>query len=220
MGQKVNPKVVRIGVNLTWDSKWYANKRNFAKLFLQDTKIRQLISKKILDAGIARIEIERSIKNVIINIYTSKPGVIIGRQGAAIDALKLDLEKEFNERFEVNIKEIKVPEVEAVLVADSVARQVEKRIAYRRAAKMAIQKAMEKGALGIKIQLGGRLNGVEIARSEMFTQGKIPTQTLRADISYAKERANTAYGVIGIKVWIYRGEIFNNTSKKKLDFAE
>lgn len=215
MGQKVHPKAFRLGINISWDSKWYANKRNFAKLFLQDVKIRKSINEKILDAGIARIEIERSIKNVVINIYSSKPGVIIGRQGAAIDALKLDLEKEFNERFEVNIKEIKKPEIEAVLVAENIARQIEKRIAYRRAAKMAIAKAMENGALGIKIYLGGRLNGVEIARSEMFSQGKIPTQTLRADISYAKERASTTYGVIGIKVWIYRGEIFDKDSSKK-----
>ncbi len=215
MGQKVHPKGIRIGVNRTWDSKWYANKRNFAKFFLQDTEIRKAINSKIVDAGIARIEIERSIKNVIINIYTSKPGVIIGRQGAAIDQLKSDLEKKFNERFEINIKEIKKPELEAELVADGIARQIEKRIAYRRAAKMAIQKAMESGARGIKVFLGGRLNGVEIARSEMFTQGKIPTQTLRADISYATERASTTYGVIGVKVWIYRGEVFDNQEAKK-----
>lgn len=210
MGQKVHPKGIRIGVNRTWDSKWYANKRNFAKFFLQDTEIRKAINAKIVDAGVARIEIERSIKNVIINIYTSKPGVIIGRQGAAIDQLKEDLERKFNERFEINIKEIKKPDLEAELVADSIARQIEKRVAYRRAAKMAIQRAMESGAKGVKVFLGGRLNGVEIARSEMFTEGKIPTQTLRADISYAIERANTTYGVIGVKVWIYRGEIFDN----------
>ena len=215
MGQKVHPKGIRIGVNRTWDSKWYANKRNFAKFFLQDTEIRKAINEKIVDAGIARIEIERSIKNVVINIYTSKPGVIIGRQGAAIDQLKKDLERKFNERFEINIKEIKKPELEAVLVADGIARQIEKRIAYRRAAKMAIQKAMENGAKGIKVYLGGRLNGVEIARSEMFTQGKIPTQTLRADISYAIERASTTYGVIGVKVWIYRGEVFDSQKMKK-----
>lgn len=215
MGQKVHPKGIRIGVNRSWDSKWYANKRNFAKFFLQDTEIRKSIHAKIADAGIARIEIERSIKNVVINIYTSKPGVIIGRQGAAIDQLKTDLEKKFNERFEINIKEIKKPDLEAELVADVIARQIEKRFAYRRAAKMAIQKAMESGAKGIKVYLGGRLNGVEIARSEMFTEGKIPTQTLRADISYALERANTTYGVIGVKVWIYRGEVFENKEVKK-----
>lgn len=209
MGQKVHPIIARIGVINTWDSKWYAGKRNFAKLFLQDTQIRKTIKAKILDAGIARIEIERSIKNVVISIYTSKPGVIIGRQGAAIDILRDDLEKKFNEKFEINIKEIKKPELEAVLVADMVARQIEKRVAYRRAVKMAIQKTMEAGAQGVKIYVTGRLNGVEIARSEMFSEGKIPTQTLRADISYSKERANTTYGVIGVRVWVYRGEVFN-----------
>lgn len=215
MGQKVHPKGIRIGVNRTWDSKWYANKRNFAKFFLQDAEIRKAINDKIKDSGIARIEIERSIKNVIINVYTSKPGVIIGRQGAAIDQLKAELEKKFNERFEINIKEIKKPELEAELVADTIARQIEKRVAYRRAAKMAIQKSREKGALGVKVFVGGRLNGVEIARSEMFTEGKIPTQTLRADISYAMDRASTTYGIIGVKVWIYRGEIFNSTQEVK-----
>ena len=215
MGQKVHPKGIRIGINRTWDSKWYAGKRNFAKLFLQDTEIRKTIGVKIKDAGIARIEIERSIKNVIVNIYSAKPGVIIGRQGAAIEQLKADLEKKFNERFEINIKEIKKPELEAVLVADGIARQIEKRIAYRRAAKMAIQKTMESGAKGVKIFVGGRLNGVEIARSEMFTEGKIPTQTLRADISYAMDRASTTYGIIGVKVWIYRGEVFENQATKK-----
>lgn len=213
MGHKVNPNIIRIGINRTWDSKWYANKRNYAKIFLQDTEIRKVINEKIVDAGISKIEIERFTKHVIINIYTSKPGIVIGRQGAAIEVLKTDLEKRFNERFEINIKEIKNPELEARLVAENIARQIEKRFAYRRAAKMAIQKSMEKGARGIKVKLAGRLNGVEIARQELFTEGKIPLQTLRADVSYANAEANTTYGIIGVKVWIYRGEIFGKSKK-------
>ena len=213
MGQKVNPKVIRIGITHDWDSKWYAKKGNYKKLFHQDLAIEKLISSKLQAEGVSKIEIMRTQGKVIINIHTSKPGLIIGRGGEVIEKLKDALAKEFNETFAINIKEIKKPMLDAQIVAESVAKQVEKRISYRRAAKMAIDKIIESGAIGAKIYLGGRLNGVEISRGEFFTKGKIPLHTFRADIDYASLPAHTTYGKIGVKVWIYKGEVF----KKDLD---
>lgn len=208
MGQKVNPKIIRIGIIRDWSSKWFAGKANYSKLFHQDLAIEKLIKTQLANEGISEIEIMRTQGKVIINIHSAKPGVIIGRGGEVIEKLKDLLHKTFKETFVINIKEIKKPMLDAYVVAEGVAAQVAKRVSYRRAAKMAIEKAFEAGALGIKIYLGGRLNGVEISRGEFFSKGKIPLHTFRADIDYACTAAYTTYGKIGIKVWIYKGEVF------------
>lgn len=212
MGQKVNPNIFRVGVIKSWDSKWFTNKRNYSKLLHQDIQIRKLIYEKLADGAVSAIEIHRTAGVISIYIHSAKPGVIIGRQGASIDTLRDELNKKFNADFRLNLKEIKKPALDAKLLADSIAQQIEKRISYRRAARMAIDKAIESGAQGAKIFLAGRLNGVEIARSEFFAQGKIPLHTLRADIDYACVHAKTAYGTIGVKAWIYKGNIFKKRS--------
>lgn len=209
MGQKVNPIIQRIGIIRTWDNKWFAGRKKFAKYLHQDIEIEKIIRKDLQDAGIGRIEIQRTANKVNINIFTAKPGIIIGRQGAGIEVLKDKLKKRFNEDFLLNIREIKKPAVDAKLLADSIAQQIEKRVSYRRAAKMAIEKAFESGAKGVKIFLSGRLNGVEIARSEFFNQGKIPLHTFRANIDYCSMHAKTETGTIGVTVWIYLGDVFN-----------
>lgn len=216
MGQKVNPKGIRIGITRDWDSKWYANKKNFAKLLHQDLAIEKAIKKQLESEGISQIEILRTQGKVIVDIHTSKPGVIIGRGGEIIERLRDSLTKKFKETFAINIKEIKKPMLDAYIVAENIARQVEKRISYRRAAKMAIDKIIEAGALGAKIYLGGRLNGVEISRGEFFSKGKIPLHTFRADIDYASVAAQTSYGKIGIKAWIYRGDVFKKDLKIRM----
>ena len=208
MGQKVNPKSLRIGIIKTWDSKWFANRKNYAKMFHADLALRKVIQDKLKNAGITKIEIERSAKKVVVNIHAAKPGLIIGRQGVAIEDLRDMLNRKFGENFEVNIIEIPNPDISAQLIGELVASQIVKRIAYRRAVKMAVQKAIEAGAIGVKIQVAGRLNGVEIARREYFKDGNIPLHTLRADIDYAQINSHTTYGVIGIKVWVYKGLIF------------
>ncbi|MEK7672520.1 MAG: 30S ribosomal protein S3 [Patescibacteria group bacterium] len=215
MGHKVNPKIIRIGITQDWDSKWYAGK-NYAKVLHQDIAINALIKKNLDNDGMSKIEILRTQGKVILNIHSSKPGVIIGHGGEGIEKLKDILHKTFKETFAINIKEIKKPMLDAKIFADSVARQVEKRVSYRRAAKMALEKVIESGAIGAKIYLGGRLNGVEISRGEFFSKGKIPLHTFRADIDYASVPAFTSYGKIGIKTWIYRGDIFKKDLKKKL----
>lgn len=216
MGHKVNPKVIRLGITRDWDCKWYAGKKSYTKLFHQDLAIEELIYKQLENEGVSRIEIMRTQGKVIINIHTSRPGVIIGKGGEIIEKLKVNLARRFKETFAINIKEIKKPMLDAKIVAESIARQVEKRISYRRAAKMAIEKILEAGALGAKIYLGGRLNGVEISRGEFFTKGKIPLHTFRADIDYASVPANTSYGKIGIKTWIYKGDVFKKDFKAKM----
>lgn len=216
MGQKVNPKGIRLGITHDWDSKWYAGKANYSKLFHQDLAVEKLIKTKLEADGVSKIEIMRTQGKVIINIYTSKPGVIIGRGGETIEKLKEMLAKRFKETFAINIKEIKKPMLDAEIVGQSIAQQVEKRVSYRRAAKMALEKIMEAGAIGGKVYLGGRLNGVEISRSEFFSKGKIPLHTFRADIDYADTPAYTSYGKIGIKVWIYKGDIFKKDLAIKL----
>ena len=215
MGQKVNPKSLRIGITGTWSSKWYASKKDYAKKFHADLALKKYLREKLKTAGIVEVEIERSAKKVVANISAAKPGLIIGRQGVAIDDLRVDLKKEFNENIEVNIKEVAQPDLAAPLIAELVVAQVERRVAYRRAVKLGIRKAIEAGAKGIKIQISGRLNGVEISRSEIYKEGNIPLHTLRADIDYVKRVANTTYGVIGIKVWIYRGLVFKYKKTKK-----
>lgn len=208
MGQKVNPLSLRLGITNTWSSKWFAKGKRYTTLLHKDLALKTLIREKLKSAGVTRVEIERSANKVVANIYAAKPGLIIGRQGVAIDDLKDLLKRTFNEQIEVNIHEVAQPDLSAELIGQMVAQQIEKRVAYRRAVKMAIKKAMEAGAKGIKIQVSGRLNGVEISRREIYKDANIPLHTLRADIDYAKIRANTTYGVIGIKVWIYKGMVF------------
>ncbi len=216
MGQKVNPNILRIGIIRSWDSKWFAEKKNYPKLLLQDLEIHKIIENKLKDASISKIEIQRTANKVVVFIHSAKPGLIIGRQGAGIEALKEELEKKFHEEFSLSIKEISKPAIDAKLLGESIAQQIEKRVSYRRAAKMAMEKAMETGALGVKIFLSGRLNGVEISRAEFFSSGKIPLHTLRADIDYALIHAKTTYGTIGVKVWIYKGDVFKKRSPARI----
>lgn len=209
MGSKANPVGLRTGIIRSWNSSWYANKRNYGKVLAEDIKIRKFVRAKLDNMGVARIELQRNAKDITLNLHSSKPGVIIGRQGAGVEGLKDELEKKFGHKFTLNVLEIKKPELVALLAADNIAMQIERRVSYRRAAKMAVKKAMDAGAKGIKIRVSGRLNGVEIARSEFYSEGQIPLHTFRADIDYALAEANTTYGVIGVKVWINRGMVFN-----------
>lgn len=209
MGSKVNPIGLRIGIIRTWDSKWFAGKRTYAKILHQDLMLRKFIFERLKEAGVSQVEIQRNANQVTVNIHTARPGLAIGSQGAAIDNLRRDLETKFHDKFNINIKEIKKPYQDAYILAELVGKQVEKRIPYRRACKMAIERAMESGAKGMKVKVAGRLNGVEIARREFFAAGKIPLQTFRSDIDYAYYRAVTTYGTIGVKVWLYKGEVFN-----------
>jgi len=215
MGQKVNPKSLRIGIINNWHSKWYADGRDYAKKFHADLELKKFLRNKLKSAGIVSIEIERSAKKVVANISAAKPGLIIGRQGVAIEDLRDILTRKFNENIEVNIHEVPQPDLSAPLIAEMVVQQIEKRVAYRRAVKMGIKKAIEAGAKGVKIQISGRLNGVEISRSEIYKEGNIPLHTLRADIDYVHLPANTTYGVIGVKVWIYRGLVFKSDKVAK-----
>lgn len=208
MGQKVDPNIIRIGIIRSWDSKWFATRKTFASLLHKDLAIRKFIYKKLVESGVSKIEILRSPTKVTLIIHTAKPGTIIGHQGEMVEELRATLEKEFGEKFGIEIKEIRSPATDAKLLAESIAMQVEKRISYRRAAKMACDKAMDAGAKGVKIFVKGRLNGVEIARSELFIRGKLPLQTFRANIDYAYVPALTTYGIIGIKAWVYKGDIF------------
>ncbi len=216
MGNKINPNILRLGNYRTWDSKWFAKGKEFTKVLHQDLKLRKLIEARLKEAGLSRVEILRSANNVTLNIHTGKPGNIIGKGGTAVEDLKAELEKLTGEKFLINIKEVKKPNLDAKLAAELIVQQVEKRVSYRRAAKMLIDKALESGALGAKVLLAGRLNGVEISRSEFFTKGKVPLQTIRADIDYASIPAHTAYGIIGVKVWIYRGMIFKKKQSEEM----
>jgi small subunit ribosomal protein S3 len=216
MGNKINPNILRMGSYRTWDSKWFAKGKEFTKILHQDLALRKLVEKRLKEAGLSRIEILRSSNNVTLNIHTGKPGNIIGKGGAAVEELKAELEKLAGEKFMINIKEVKKPNLDARLAAEIVVQQIEKRVSYRRAAKMLIDKALESGALGAKVLCSGRLNGVEISRSEFFTKGKVPLQTIRADIDYAYVPAQTAYGTIGVKVWIFRGMVFKRKSSEEM----
>ncbi|MEA4827357.1 MAG: 30S ribosomal protein S3 [Clostridium sp.] len=208
MGQKVHPHGLRVGVIKDWDAKWYANDKNFADNLVEDDKIRKFIKNKSYSAGISKIEIERTPKRVKINIYTAKPGMLIGKGGKGIDDLKQQLVSMVSEKnVIINIVEVKKPEVDAQLMAENVAQQLEKRISFRRAMKQTIQRAMRSGVKGVKTACSGRLGGAEIARTEQYHEGTIPLQTLRADIDYGFAEANTTYGKIGVKVWVYKGEI-------------
>lgn len=209
MGSKVDPIGLRVGIIRTWDSSWYASDRTFGKMLKDDVQMREFVRSKLNDCGVSKIELQRNAKDIVLNIHSAKPGVIIGRQGSSVEDLKADLEKKFGHKFTINIKEIKKPELDAWLVAENIAMQVERRVSYRRAAKMAVKKAIESGAKGIKVRVGGRLNGVEISRSEFYAEGQIPLHTFRADIDFAKATAKTTYGAIGVKVWINKGLVFN-----------
>lgn len=214
MGQKVNPHGLRVGVNKGWDTRWYADKNTFSDYLVEDKKIRDYVKKELYNAGVTNIEIERkgSDKTMII-VNAAKPGIIIGRQGAGIEEFKKKLFAKFKKNFFVDIREVKSPDMAAQLVAESIAAQLERRISFRRAMKQAMMRTMKAGAKGIKTQVSGRLNGAEIARVEHYHEGTIPLQTLRADIDYGFSEANTTYGRIGVKVWVYRGEIL--TAKKR-----
>jgi small subunit ribosomal protein S3 len=213
MGQKVKPKGFRLGVINTWDSVWYAGKDYSEKLH-QDIAIRKYLNKKLKGSSVSSIKIERSAKSIIVSINTSKPGAVIGKRGAEIENLKKDLTKLVGDEVQLNIVEIRKPELDAALVAESIGQQLSKRIAFRRAMKRAIQSAMRFGAQGIKVRCSGRLGGVDIARAEWYREGKIPLHTLRADIDYAQLQAPTQYGVIGVQVWIYKGEILEGTAEE------
>ncbi len=207
MGQKVNPHGLRVGVIKGWDSRWYAGKSTYGDTLVEDYKIRELLKKKLYKAGVPSIEIERTAAKITIGISCSKPGMVIGAKGAEVDKLKAELEKFTGKAVDIKIIEIKNPDMNAQLVAENIAQQLEGRVSFRRAMKSVIGRTMRSGAKGIKTMVSGRLGGAEIARSESYHEGTIPLQTLRADIDYGVARANTTYGVIGVKVWIYKGEV-------------
>ena len=219
MGQKVNPIGLRLGINRTWDSIWFAKKNNFGNFLIEDYKIRSYIKKNIVNSGVSQVIIERKAKKCIVSIYTSRPGFVIGKKGSDIDKIKKSLSKISNSEISLNIKEVKKPELNAYLVAENIAQQLVKRIAYRRAMKRAMQSTLRLGGKGIRVCLSGRLAGNEIARSEWLREGSVPLHTFRANVDYAEAEALTTYGIIGVKVWIYKGEILskktNNINIKK-----
>lgn len=209
MGQKTNPIGIRLGITRTWNSRWFASDRNFSDLIFEDLMIKRYINKRLDNAGIAKVGISRAPKKVTVDIHTSRPGIVIGRKGAEVDRLRSELQMLTQKDIMLNIVEVRKPELDAQLVADSIAHQLEGRIAFRRAMKKSLAATMKMGAIGIKIQCGGRLGGAEIARTEKYHEGRVPLHTLRADIDYATSTANTTYGTIGVKVWICRGEILD-----------
>ncbi len=215
MGQKVHPHGLRVGVIKDWDSKWFANDQDFGDLLVEDYKIREFLKKLLFPAGISKVEIERTAKRVRVNIFAAKPGIIIGRGGSEIDKVKKQLEDLTGKSVALNIEEVKQPDVDAQLVAENIASQLERRISFRKAMKSVMGRAMKLGAKGIKTSCSGRLGGAEIARSEHYHEGTIPLQTLRADIDYGFWEANTTYGKIGVKVWIYKGEILPESKKNQ-----
>lgn len=212
MGQKVNPVGLRIGVIRDWESKWYAGK-DYADLLHEDIKIREYVTKRLADASVSKIEIERAANRVNVTVHTAKPGMVIGKGGTEVEALRKALNQLTNKRVHINIMEIKRADVDAKLVAENIARQLENRVSFRRAQKQAIQRAMRAGAKGIKTMVSGRLGGADIARSESYSEGTVPLHTLRADIDYATAEADTTYGKLGVKVWIYRGEVLPTRKK-------
>jgi len=214
MGQKVNPNGLRLGINKDWDSKWYANKKDFKKFLNNDVKIREYFEKDGKSNGISKVQIERTSKRCEVIVHTSKPGVIIGRGGEQIEVIKKDLSKLVNEDIQISIVDIKKPDLSAQIVADSIAVQIENRASFRMAQKRAIRNAMKAGAKGIKTLVSGRLGGADMARSEGYTEGTIPLHTLRADVDYATSEADTTFGKIGVKVWIYKGEILPSKKTK------
>jgi len=212
MGQKVHPTGIRLGIVKDWTSRWYANSQNYPVLLLQDLKVREYIKKKLAHASVSRVQINRPANNANITVHTARPGIVIGKKGEDIDVLRQDISKMMGVPVQLNVEEIRKPELDAYLVAESIAQQLEKRIMYRRAMKGAVTNTMRLGAEGIKITVAGRLNGAEIARTEWYREGRVPLHTLRADIDYGTAEAKTTYGIIGIKVWIFKGEVFDTDS--------
>jgi small subunit ribosomal protein S3 len=215
MGQKTNPVGFRLGINRTWDSRWFATKE-YSKWLDEDIKIRNYIKKRLFKAGVARVEIERSGGKASVNIFTARPGMVIGRKGSEVDLLRAELKARCGRDVQINIKDVKKPELNAQLVAEHIAMQLQQRVAFRRAMKKTIQSAMRMGAQGIKVQCAGRLGGSEIARSEGYHEGRVPLHTLRADIDFARSTAHTTFGTVGVKVWIYKGEVFPEEFRKAL----
>ena len=219
MGQKVNPIGLRLGINRTWDSIWYAKKKDYGKLLIEDYKIRDYIKKNIVNSGVSQVIIERTSKKCIVTIYTSRPGFVIGKKGSDVDKIKQRLLKISSSEVSLNIKEVRKPELNAFLVAENICQQLVKRIAFRRTMKRAIQSALRLGAKGIRVCLAGRLAGNEIARTEWAREGSVPLHTFRADVDYAESEALTTYGIIGVKVWIYKGEVFLKDNNKESENA-
>ncbi len=216
MGQKIHPTGFRLAVTRNWTSRWFANSKNYSGMLNEDIKVREYLKKKLAHASVSRVLIERPAKNARITVFSARPGVVIGKKGEDIEHLKADLQKILGGQVHVNIEEIRKPEIDAQLIADSIAQQLEKRIMFRRAMKRAMQNAMRLGAQGIKIMSSGRLNGAEIARCEWYREGRVPLHTLRADIDYGTSEAKTTYGIIGVKVWVFKGE---NTGKNEVGVA-
>lgn len=217
MGQKVNPVGMRIGIIRDWESKWFANKKDYQDLLHEDLQIRQFVFRRLKDAAVSAIDIERAANRINVTINTAKPGMVIGKGGSEVDALRNQLNKLTGKRVHISISEIKHPDLSAQLVADNIALQLERRVSFRRALKQAIQRTMRTGAKGIRVQVSGRLGGAEIARTEGYSEGTVPLHTLRADIDYALSEAHTTYGRIGVKVWIYRGEVLPKRSRKDVE---
>lgn len=217
MGQKVNPHGLRVGIIKDWDSKWYADKKTFNELLVEDHKIREYVKKKLFISGVSKIEIERAANKIKVTVFTAKPGMVIGRGGAGVEELRLAIEKMTKKNVVINVEEIKVPELDAQLVAENIAAQLERRVTFRRAMKQAIQRTMRSGGKGIKTAVSGRLGGADMARTEGYSEGTIPLQTLRADIDYGFAEANTTYGKLGVKVWLYKGEVLPTKNTKKVE---
>ncbi|BCX88812.1 small subunit ribosomal protein S3 [Methylomarinovum tepidoasis] len=215
MGQKVHPIGIRLGYIKDWNSRWYAGNKDYSRLLLQDVEVRDFIKKKLAHASVSRIHISRAANNTQITIHTARPGLVIGKKGEDIDRLRREVGAKLQTPLQINVEEIRKPELDAQLVAESVAQQLEKRIMFRRAMKRAVQNTMRRGAEGIKINVAGRLNGAEIARSEWYREGRVPLHTLRADIDYGFAEARTTYGVLGVKVWIFKGEVFEDTGRSE-----
>jgi len=216
MGQKINPNGFRLSVSRNWTSRWYANSNDFANMLKEDVEVRNYLKKKLKNASVSKVLIERPAKNARITIFSSRPGVVIGKKGEDIEVLRKELQKRMGVPVHVNIEEIRKPEVDAQLIADSITQQLEKRIMFRRAMKRAMQSAMRLGAQGIKIMSSGRLNGAEIARREWYREGRVPLHTLKADIDYATSEAETTYGIIGVKVWVYKGDTLGRGADAQL----
>ncbi|MEC8074407.1 MAG: 30S ribosomal protein S3 [Pseudomonadota bacterium] len=217
MGQKVNPIGIRLKINRTWDSVWFAKKQSYGTYLIEDFKIRKFINNTIKNSGVSKILIERPSKKCVVTIYTSRPGFVIGKKGSDIEKIKKNISKITSDEVNVNIKEIRKPELDAFLVAENISQQLEKRVAYRKAMKRAMSSALRLGAKGIKVTVSGRLGGNEIARTEWLREGSIPLHTLRADVDYAEAEASTTYGIIGVKVWIYKGVVFQKDLQKKIE---
>lgn len=213
MGQKVNPNGLRVGVIKAWDTKWYASKKNYADLLIEDYNLRKMLKEELKDSSVSKIDIERAANKVKVSVYTAKPGIVIGKNGSRIDEIKKEIVKFTGKDASVNIVEIKNPDRDAQLIAEGIAGQLERRVSFRRAMKFGMQRAEKAGAKGIKTMVSGRLNGNEIARSEAYSEGTTPLQTLRADIDYGFAEAHTTYGIIGVKVWVYKGEVLAKKNK-------